>query len=92
MCVWGGMQNITCPVFFPRGFVFSLCVWSSSKHMHTCNVSFRWNTLKISINVPDFSKTQDSWALTVSVQGVFLHAFESQKHTECTTARNKPNG
>lgn len=88
----GEMQNITCPVFFPRGFVFILCVWRSSKHMHTCNVSFRWNSLKISINLPDFSETQDSWALTVSVQGVFLHAFESLKYTKCTAARNKPNG
>lgn len=90
MCVGGG-ANITCPVFFPRGFVL---IYAFGALPSTCTPVMypSGGTLKISINLPDFSKTQDSWALTVSVQGVFLHAFESLKHTECTTARNKPNG
>lgn len=91
MCVGGGMQNITCSVFSQEDlslfYAFGALPSTCTPVMYPSG-----GTLKISINLPDFSETQDSWALTVSVQGVFLHAFESLKYTECTTARNKPNG
>ena len=97
------MQNITCSVFFPRGFVFILRAWSSSKHMHTCNacVRLRLGTVglvkdvqTVSVQITFQSFVSVCVCVCVCVGGcTFDYEFSVlRKPTECTTAGTAPNG
>lgn len=61
VCMGGNAKyHLSC--IFPKRICLYFMHLELFQHMHTCNVSFRWNSLKISINLPGFSETQDSWA------------------------------
>lgn len=72
------------PVFFPGGFVFILRAWSSSKHMHTFNVSF-W----LKLGTVGLIKDVQTVSVHITFQGlcvcvcVCAHLIMNSRKTHC---------
>lgn len=64
------MQSITCPVFFPGGFVCILRARSSSKHMRICYVSF-W----LKLGTVGLIKDAQTLRVHITFQEAFFFCF-----------------